>query len=246
MNAWPTALLVLLWSSGAIFSRWGLDDASPFVLLALRFGMALVFLWLLGWRARRWLPEPGTRAQVAGTGLLLVGCYSCAYLLALDQGLTPGALATILGVRPKVAIQQPLEACAHGVAVHGAHHQLGAAHQRARDALHVFAHLRHAGRRGGLIVEGFQIIASAKRAAGAGQHDGARGGVGLSSLQSRVQIAQQIGVDGVQPLGPLQRDDADGAIGLQADGASGWWRGAHAVDYRHSPYDQAINIRRRP
>lgn len=246
MNAWPTALFVLLWSSGAIFSRWGLDDASPFVLLALRFGVALVFLWLLGWRERRWLPEPGTRAQVAGTGLLLVGGYSCAYFLALDQGLTPGALATILGVRPKVAIQQPLEACAHGVAVHGAHHQLGAAHQRARDALHVFAHLRHAGRRGGLIVEGFQIIASAKSAAGAGQHDGPRGGVGLSSLQLRVQIAQQIGVDGVQPLGPLQRDDADGAIGLQADGASGWWRGAHAVDYRQSPYDQAIIIRRRP
>ena len=48
MNAWPTALFVLLWSSGAIFSRWGLDDASPFVLLALRFGMALVFLWLPG------------------------------------------------------------------------------------------------------------------------------------------------------------------------------------------------------
>ena len=86
MNAWPTARLVLLWSSGASFSRWGLDDASPFVLLALRFGVALVFLWLLGWRERRWLPEPGTRAQVAGTGLLLVGGYSCAYFLALDQG----------------------------------------------------------------------------------------------------------------------------------------------------------------
>ena len=58
-----------------LFFRWGLDDASPFVLLALRFGVALVFLWLLGWRERRWLPEPGTRAQVAGTGLLLVGGY---------------------------------------------------------------------------------------------------------------------------------------------------------------------------
>ena len=100
MNAWPTALFVLLWSSGAIFSRWGLGDASPFVLLALRFGVALVFLWLPGWRELRWLPEPGTRAQVAGTGLLLVGGYSCAYFLALDQGLTPGALATILGVQP--------------------------------------------------------------------------------------------------------------------------------------------------
>ena len=100
MNAWPTALFVLLWSSGAIFSRWGLDHASPFVLLALRFGVALAFLSLLGWRERAWLPAPGTRAQVAGTGLLLVGGYSCTYFLALDQGLTPGALATILGVQP--------------------------------------------------------------------------------------------------------------------------------------------------
>ena len=100
MNAWPTALFVLLWSSGAIFSRWGLDHASPFVLLALRFGVALAFLSLLGWHERAWLPAPGTRAQVAGTGLLLVGGYSCTYFLALDQGLTPGALATILGVQP--------------------------------------------------------------------------------------------------------------------------------------------------
>ena len=100
MNAWPTALFVLLWSSGAIFARWGLDHASPFVLLALRFGVALAFLSLLGWHERAWLPAPGTRAQVAGTGLLLVGGYSCTYFLALDQGLTPGALATILGVQP--------------------------------------------------------------------------------------------------------------------------------------------------
>ena len=100
MNAWPTALFVLLWSSGAIFSRWGLDQASPFVLLALRFGVALTVLVLLAGRGRGWLPAPGTRAQVAGTGLLLVGGYSCTYFLALDQGLTPGALATILGVQP--------------------------------------------------------------------------------------------------------------------------------------------------
>ncbi|MDO5693844.1 MAG: DMT family transporter [Pseudomonadota bacterium] len=105
MNAWPTALFVLLWSSGAIFSRWGLDDASPFVLLALRFGIALLLLlWLLGWREQRWLPDAGTRAHVAGTGLLLVGGYSCAYFLALDHGLTPGALATVLGVQPIVTL----------------------------------------------------------------------------------------------------------------------------------------------
>ncbi|WOP15237.1 DMT family transporter [Ottowia sp. SB7-C50] len=104
LNAWPTALFVLLWSSGAIFSRWGLDHASPFVLLTLRFGVALAVLCLLGWRSRHGLPEPGTRWQVAATGLLLVGGYSCAYFLALDHGLTPGALATILGVQPIVTL----------------------------------------------------------------------------------------------------------------------------------------------
>lgn len=100
MHAWPTALFVLLWSSGAIVSRWGLDHASPFVLLALRFAVALIVLTVLGWRGRHWLPAPGTRLQVAAVGLLLVGGYSCTYFLALDQGLTPGALATILGVQP--------------------------------------------------------------------------------------------------------------------------------------------------
>lgn len=100
MHAWPTALFVLLWSSGAIVSRWGLDHASPFILLALRFAVALIVLTALGWRGRYWLPAPGTRLQVAAVGLMLVGGYSCTYFLALDQGLTPGALATILGVQP--------------------------------------------------------------------------------------------------------------------------------------------------
>jgi len=107
MHAWPTALFVLLWSSGAIVSRWGLDHASPFILLALRFAVALLVLGLLGLLGGRgwpWLPAPGTRAQVAGTGLLLVGGYSCTYFLALDQGLTPGALATILGVQPIITL----------------------------------------------------------------------------------------------------------------------------------------------
>ena len=59
MQAWSTALFVLLWSSGAIVSRWGLDQASPFVLLALRFGVALTVLVLLAGRGRGWLPAPG-------------------------------------------------------------------------------------------------------------------------------------------------------------------------------------------
>ena len=96
----PTALFVLLWSSGALFARWGLDHASAFVFLSLRFALALAVLSLLAWTRGRWLPRPGSVRRVALTGAVLVGGYSVAYLLALDQGMTPGLLATLLGLQP--------------------------------------------------------------------------------------------------------------------------------------------------
>src|SRR5437868_10859649 len=94
-----TALFVLLWSSAAIFAKLGLTHSSTFAFLTLRFALASGVLWLLGFR-RDWLPLPGTRVHVAATGLLLIGSYSICCLLALDYGLTPGVLATILGVQP--------------------------------------------------------------------------------------------------------------------------------------------------
>ncbi len=48
-----TALFVLLWGSAAIFTRWGLDNASPMALLVFRFLVALVARW------RRWLSSVG-------------------------------------------------------------------------------------------------------------------------------------------------------------------------------------------
>jgi drug/metabolite transporter (DMT)-like permease len=96
----PTALFVLLWGSGAIFARWGLDYASAFMLLALRFAIALGALLVYGLFRRRWLPARGTRGRVAFTGLLLIGGYSICYLHALDYGIAPGVLATVLGVQP--------------------------------------------------------------------------------------------------------------------------------------------------
>jgi drug/metabolite transporter (DMT)-like permease len=100
----PTALFVLLWSSGALFAKWGLVHASPFVFLVLRFGLALAVLLLLGLHARRWLPRPGTRGPIAGVGLLMIGSYSVCYLLALQHGLTPGVLATVMGVQPLLTL----------------------------------------------------------------------------------------------------------------------------------------------
>ena len=71
-----TAIFVLLWGSAAIFTRWGLDNASPMALLVFRFLIALVALAPLAIVRRRWLPAPGTRLQTAATGLMLIGGYS--------------------------------------------------------------------------------------------------------------------------------------------------------------------------
>lgn len=109
----PTSLFVLLWSSGALFAQWGLAHASTFVFLSLRFALALAVLSALAWTRGRWLPRPGTRGRVAATGFVLVGCYSVFYLVALDLGVTPGLLATLLGVQPLLTLvltERPLSA----------------------------------------------------------------------------------------------------------------------------------------
>lgn len=95
-----TALFVLLWGSGAIFTKWGLEHAPAFAFLLLRFSLALLCLALIGIYRRRWLPQPGSRIYVIATGLLMVGAYSICYFLAMAQGITPGVLATVLGIQP--------------------------------------------------------------------------------------------------------------------------------------------------
>jgi drug/metabolite transporter (DMT)-like permease len=95
-----TALFVLLWSSGAIFAELGLRHASAFAFLIARFALASVALLPLALARGRWLPEPGARRLTIATGVLLTGGYSILYLLALERGLAPGVLATLLGVQP--------------------------------------------------------------------------------------------------------------------------------------------------
>ncbi|PLR39544.1 EamA family transporter [Chimaeribacter californicus] len=95
-----TSGFVLLWGSAAIFTRLGLDNASPIMLLVCRFVIALAALLIVGCFRRRWLPRQGTRKQVALTGLLLIGGYSVCYFQAMAQGITPGLIATIMGIQP--------------------------------------------------------------------------------------------------------------------------------------------------
>jgi drug/metabolite transporter (DMT)-like permease len=96
----PTTAFVLLWSSGAIVSEIGLRHGSPFALLILRYAIAFAVLVAFGAWNRTLIPERDTWRRNALIGFLIAGLYSTFYLLALDNGITPGALATLLGVQP--------------------------------------------------------------------------------------------------------------------------------------------------
>ncbi|MBJ8480231.1 DMT family transporter [Acinetobacter pittii] len=95
-----TSTFVLLWGSAAIFTRWGLDSASPIALLILRFATALFVLLLIAIFRKRLLPKYGTRKQVLLTGLLIIAGYSICYFIAMAHGVTPGLMATIMGIQP--------------------------------------------------------------------------------------------------------------------------------------------------
>ncbi|SDH93252.1 DMT family transporter [Pseudomonas panipatensis] len=100
-NLASTGLFVLLWSSAAIASKWGLAHASPFVFLIGRFAIALLALLALGPLLGLRLPRQAReRRQALLTGLVLLGFYPIFYLLALDLRVTPGVIATLLGVQP--------------------------------------------------------------------------------------------------------------------------------------------------
>lgn len=105
LAAASTSLFVLLWSSGAIFSKLGLAHASPFAFLLIRFAIALSALVLLIPVFKFKLPKTGRPMLYAAiTGLVLLGAYQIFYLLALQMNVTPGVMATLMGVQPILTV----------------------------------------------------------------------------------------------------------------------------------------------
>ena len=101
LAAASTCLFVLLWSSGAIFSKWGLAHASPFAFLLMRFAIAFMALLLIMPLMKFQMPRGASAVGYAlATGIVLLGAYQIFYLLALDLKVTPGVMATVMGVQP--------------------------------------------------------------------------------------------------------------------------------------------------
>ena len=95
-----TSSFVFLWGAAAIFTRWGLDNASPTVLLTFRFSVALILLLIIGVFRKKLLPQKDAMKPVILTGLIMIGGYSVCYFQAMAHGVTPGLIATIMGIQP--------------------------------------------------------------------------------------------------------------------------------------------------
>ncbi len=98
--AFAPALFVLLWSSGFIGARFGVQYAEPFTVLLLRFSVVLAIMLPLALMLRvRW---PGGRqtTHIATAGLLIQGGYLGGCFAAVYHGMPAGVIALVTGVQP--------------------------------------------------------------------------------------------------------------------------------------------------
>ncbi|MFI6040820.1 DMT family transporter [Nocardia sp. NPDC051321] len=100
-NVLAPALFVVMWSSGAIATPFGLSQVSPQAFLAVRAVGSAAAGWVIWTLIRDQLPT--TRRQWVRTVLVAVltqFAYQGCFFVALDRGITPGLLALIVSAQP--------------------------------------------------------------------------------------------------------------------------------------------------
>lgn len=93
-------IFVWLWSTGFIGAKYGLPYIEPHFMLTVRFGCAIVLLFLLArlFQERR-LSGAEKRGQIA-VGTLLHGVYLGGVFFAIKSGMSAGVVAIIVGLQP--------------------------------------------------------------------------------------------------------------------------------------------------
>ncbi|GLY11821.1 DMT family transporter [Pseudobacillus badius] len=107
---------ILMWSSGAIFVELGLRYADPFIFLFLRLLLSAFIFWGVVLYMKTELPATWREwGYVLFTGICMQAGYQIFYFLALDNHLSPGVLAILLGAQPIITAiasknhRQPLQ-----------------------------------------------------------------------------------------------------------------------------------------
>ena len=102
-------VFVGLWSSAFVTAKVGVQYATPFSMLMLRFGIVSVLFGMILLAVRHWrnatqgLPTRQVIALTALVGLLLHGIYLGSVFFALSQGLPAGISALIVSLQPLLA-----------------------------------------------------------------------------------------------------------------------------------------------
>lgn len=95
------ALFLLLWSSGFVFLKLGLQYADPLTFLALRYACVVGLLALAAlWIRPTWPPSLRAGCHLAMVGLLIQAGYFSFIYLSLKTGVSAGAAALITSQQP--------------------------------------------------------------------------------------------------------------------------------------------------
>ena len=95
------ALFVILWSSGFIGARMGVQYAEPFTVLLLRFSVVLSIMLPLSLLLRvSWPQSKGEAGHIAIAGILMQGGYLSGCFSAVYHGMPAGMIALITGLQP--------------------------------------------------------------------------------------------------------------------------------------------------
>jgi len=93
-------LFVILWASGFVGARYGLQYAEPATLLSIRMlGNVLLFLVLVAFLRRRF-PTGKSLFHSAVVGLLIHGFYLGGAFLAIELGMPAGLSSLLVGLQP--------------------------------------------------------------------------------------------------------------------------------------------------
>ncbi|MFN0028316.1 MAG: DMT family transporter [Acidimicrobiales bacterium] len=93
-------IFVFLWSTGYVGARYGLPDAPPFTLLAIRMALAGALLGVAAKATRTAFPRGEPLRRSAITGLLLHGGYLGGVFLGISLGVPAGLSAVIVNIQP--------------------------------------------------------------------------------------------------------------------------------------------------
>ncbi len=93
-------IFVLLWATGFIGAKLGAPHAEPFTFLSIRFLIVVPIMVVIAliWRSK-WPSSTGSLHSLV-TGALIHGCYLGGVFWAIDNGISAGASALIVGLQP--------------------------------------------------------------------------------------------------------------------------------------------------